>query len=224
MKTLAITGTNTDIGKTYVACGIVRELKCRGIDVGVFKPFCSGSREDVEKLISASGVKDTIEEVNPFFFEPPLAPYHAIKLNGGDIDIGKCIAAFDVLRQKHDLMIVEGAGGIMVPIMETQEGIYSFLDLFRDLASDIIIVTSRDLGTINHSWLTSKTCKEAGLNVQGFVFNDTKPVEEKEPAASNPEIIEYCSGTPVLGIVKHDNPETRWDTIVDKILNEKNYE
>jgi len=95
MKTLAITGTNTDIGKTYAACGI---------------------------LISASGVNDTVEEVNPFFFEPPLAPYHAIKLNGGDIDIGKCIAAFDVLRQKHDLMIVEGAGGIMVPIMETQEG------------------------------------------------------------------------------------------------------
>jgi len=131
---------------------------------------------------------------------------------------------FDVLRQKHDLMIVEGAGGIMVPIMDTQEGIYSFLDLFRDLASDIIIVTSRDLGTINHSWLTSKTCKEAGLSVQGFVFDDTKPVEEKEPAVSNPEIIEYCSGTPVLGIVKYANPETRWDTIVDKILNEKNYE
>jgi len=111
-----------------------------------------------------------VEEINPFFFEPPLAPYHAIKLNGGDIDIGKCIAVFDVLRQKHDLMIVEGAGGIMVPIMETQEGIYSFLDLFSDLASDIIIVASRDLGTINHSWLTAKVCVEAGLNVKDSCF------------------------------------------------------
>ncbi len=219
MNTIAITGTNTDIGKTYVACGLAAELRKKGIDVGVFKPFCSGSREDAEKLISASGVKDTIEEVNPFFFEQPLAPYHAIKLGGRDIDIGQCFASFDVLRHKHELMIIEGAGGIMVPIMDTQKGIYTFLDLFSDLASDIIIVASRELGTINHSWLTSKVCKEAGLNVTGFIFNDTRPVEEKEPAKSNPEIIEYCSGTSVLGIIKYDDKETRWNSIADKILN-----
>ena len=218
MNTIVITGTNTDIGKTYVACGIVRELKNRGIDVGVFKPFCSGSREDAEKLISASGVNDTIEEVNPFYFEQPLAPYHALKLEGKNIDIKKCLEAFDILRHRHDLMIVEGAGGIMVPIMDTPEGIYSFRDLFSDLASDIIIVTSRDLGTINHSWLSAKICDEAGLNVAGFIFNDTKPVEEKEPAISNPEIIEYCSGKPVLGIVKYNDKKTPWETIADKIL------
>ncbi len=219
MNTIAITGTNTDIGKTYVACGIVRELKNRGIDVGVFKPFCSGSRNDVEKLISASGVKDTIEEVNPFYFEQPLAPYHALKLEGKNINIKKCFDAFDVLRQRHDLLLIEGAGGIMVPIMNTAAGIYSFLDLFSDLASDIIIVASRDLGTINHSWLSAKTCDEAGLNVFGFVFNDTKPVEEKEPAKSNPEIIELCSGKPVLGIVKYNDKITQWNSIVNKILN-----
>ena len=220
MNTLAITGTNTDIGKTYVACGIVRELINRGIDVGVFKPFCSGSREDAEKLISASGVKDTIEEVNPFYFEHPLAPYHALKLEGKTIDIKKCFEAFDLLRHRHDLMIVEGAGGIMVPIMDTPKGIYSFCDLFSDLASDIIIVASRDLGTINHSWLSAKICDEAGLNVAGFIFNDTKPVEEKEPAISNPEIIEYCSGKSVLGIVKYNDKKTPWGTIADKILNQ----
>ena len=219
MNILAITGTNTDIGKTYVACGIARELKSRGVDVGVFKPFCSGSRDDVEKLISASGVKDTVEEVNPFFFEQPLAPYHALKLEGKNIDIKKCFDAFNILRQRHDLMIIEGAGGLMVPIMDTGDGIYSFLDLFSDLASDIIIVASRELGTINHSWLTAKSCDEAGLNAIGFIFNDVKYVEEKEPAVSNPEIIEYCSGKPVLGIVKYDNPETQWSSIVDKILN-----
>jgi len=219
MNTIAITGTNTDIGKTFVACGIVSELRKRGIDVGVFKPFCSGSRDDVEKLISASGVKDSIEEVNPFFLEQPLAPYHALKLENGNIDIGKCFAAFDVLKHKHDLLIVEGAGGIMVPIMDTQKGIYTFLDLFSDLASDIIVIASRELGTINHSWLTSKVCKEAGLNVAGFIFNDTQPVKEREPAKSNPEIIEYCSGTPVLGVIRYDDKETRWNSIADKIIN-----
>ena len=117
MNTLAITGTNTDIGKTYVACGIVRELKNRGIDVGVFKPFCSGSRDDAEKLILASGVKDTIEEVNPFYFEQPLAPYHALKLEGKNIDIKKCFDAFDILRHRHDLMIVE-VGVFKTPAIE----------------------------------------------------------------------------------------------------------
>jgi len=218
MNTLAITGTNTDIGKTYVACGLAREFKNRGLDVGVFKPFCSGSRDDAEKLILASGVKDSIEKVNPFFFEQPLAPYHALKLEDKNIDIKKCFDAYDVLRQRHDLMIVEGAGGLMVPIMDTPDGIYSFCDLFMDIACDIIIVASRDLGTINHSWLTAKACDEAGLTVAGYIFNDTKPVEEKEPAISNPEIIEYCSGKPALGTVKYNDKKTRWNSIADKIL------
>lgn len=219
MNTIAITGTNTDIGKTFVTCALAREIKNRGINVGVFKPFCSGSRDDAEKLIDAAKVTDTIEDVNPFYFSQPLAPYHALKLSNEKIDLKKCFDAYDVLRQNHDLLLVEGAGGILVPIDKSPNGkIYSFIDLFADMACDIIIVASRELGTINHSWLTAKACKEAGLNVKGFIFNDATPVEEKEPALSNPEIISECSSVQTLGIVKYNDKLTQWQQIVDKIL------
>jgi len=223
MQPLLITGTNTDIGKTYVSCGIAREMKNRGIDVGVFKPFCSGSREDAELLIEASECGDDVETVNPIYFEKPLAPYHAAKLNGKTtFDISKCFENFNILKQKHELLIVEGAGGILVPICEINGEIYSFLDFFSDLAGKVIIVASRDLGTINHSWLSVKICKEKGLDVMGIIFNDTKSSEKIEPYLSNPEIIEKCAKTTNLGEVDF-NPELKtdvWKNIVDKILTE----
>ena len=224
MLPLFITGTNTDIGKTFVSCGIAREMKNRGIDVGVFKPFCSGSREDAELLIKASGCDDDIETVNPIYFKKPLAPYHAAKLNGNPtFDISKCFENFSILKQKHELLIVEGAGGILVPICEIDGEIYSFLNFFSDLVGKVIIVASRDLGTINHSWLSVNACKEKGLDVIGMIFNDTKPAEKIEPYLSNPEIIEKCAETTNLGEIDF-NPEPKtdiWKKIVDKILTEK---
>ncbi len=220
MQPLLITGTNTDIGKTYVACGIARELKNRGIDVGVFKPFCSGSREDAELLIEASGCGDDIETVNPLYFEKPLAPYHAAWLDNLKIDLSKCFAAFDILKHRHEFLIVEGAGGILVPICETEGEIYSFLDFFSECAGKVVVVASRALGTINHSWLSVKTCKEYGLDVIGIIYNDTKPMEKIEPYLSNPEIITKCAKIPEIGSVVF-KPETNtgiWKKITDKIL------
>ena len=220
MQPLLITGTNTEIGKTYVACGIARELKRRGIDVGVFKPFCSGSREDAELLIEASGSGDDIEIVNPFYFEKPLAPYHAAMLDNLEIDISKCFAAFDILKQRHEILIVEGAGGILVPICEAEGEIYSFLDFFSDCAGKVVVVAGRELGTINHTWLTVKTCKEKGLDVLGVIYNDIKPAEKKEPYLSNPKIISKCAGTKIMGAVAY-NPDPKddaWKKLTDNIL------
>ncbi len=141
MNTIAITGTNTDIGKTYVACGLASELRARGISVGVFKPFCSGSREDAEKLIAAAGVDDSLNDVNPCYFEQPLAPYHAAKLSEEKIDLKKCFDTFDILRQKYEILIVEGAGGILVPILETETGVYSFLDMISNYLGTEFLLT-----------------------------------------------------------------------------------
>jgi len=220
MQPLLITGTNTGIGKTFVACGIARELKNRGIDVGVFKPFCSGSREDAELLIKASGCGDDIETVNPLYFEKPLAPYSAARLDNLKIDLSKCFAAFDILKQRHEILIVEGAGGILVPICEVESEIYSFLDFFSECAGKIVVVASRDLGTINHSWLTIKACREKGLDIIGIIYNDTKPAEKVEPYLSNPEIITKCAKIPEIGaVVYNPNPENDiWKKITDNLL------
>ena len=109
----------------------------------------------------------------------------------------------------------------MVPITNTPDGVYTFRDMFSDMACDVLIVASRELGTINHSWLTAHICIEAGVNVIGFVFNDVRPIAETEPAISNPEIVELCSQVPVLGIVKHNDKQPPWHGVADKILNKK---
>jgi dethiobiotin synthetase len=213
MSTLIVTGTDTEVGKTYVTCGLARWARRHGLDIGVFKPFCSGSRDDVVQLQAASSCGDSLDEINPCFFAQPLAPYRAAQIAGREVDIAAVLAAYDVLRHRHELVLVEGIGGLMVPMRETRDGVYSFRDLCADLAGSIVIVASRLLGTINHTWLTVAACREAGLDLRGVVFNDAQPVEAGEPAASNPEVIARCADVSVLGCVPYAAGDEVWDMI-----------
>ena len=220
MKCIGITGTNTDIGKSYVACGIAADLRRRGYSVGVFKPYCSGNRSDVELLIEASGCGDSVEEVNPFFFEEPLAPLRAAQINNTAIDISVGLQQFDILRQRHDVMIVEGAGGLLVPIVAHDHGVYSFREFFADIAAHVIIVAGRQLGTINHTWLTVEVCQQAKLPVVGLVFNDTSPVPETEPYISNSQVLHTCTGLPILGTILYNADQSAFVEPVAHLLTE----
>ena len=119
-----ITGTDTGVGKTYVACGIAMTLRRKGIDVGVMKPAETGCRKrnrqllpvDAIKLARAAGVRDALDFVNPYRFSGPLAPAVAAGLEGKRLDPSRILSCFRVLSQRHDFTIVEGAGGIMVPL------------------------------------------------------------------------------------------------------------
>jgi len=218
MKCIGITGTNTGIGKTYAACGIARALRKKGDSIGVFKPYCSGDRSDVELLIEASGCGDSIDEVNPYFFEEPLAPLRAAQINDSFIDISVCLKQFDILSQRHDTMIVEGAGGLLVPIAAHDYGMYSFREFFADIAAHMVIVASRVLGTINHTWLTAEVCATAGLPVLGLLFNDTSPVPETEPYSSNSAMLHDCTGLPVLGQIAYAAGDADFSEPVDRLL------
>lgn len=198
-----ITGTDTGIGKTIVAGGIAAALKKSGIDVGVFKPFETGiSRkngkwqiQDGAFLKRAAGVNDPDCLVTPFCFENPLAPYAAAKMENVQIDLNEIYAAFRKLTTKHQLILVEGAGGLLVPIKKN----YLYADLARDLDLPVIIVARPGLGTINHTLLTVKAAHSYGLNIIGIIFNNYDNSDFGTAEKTNPEVIKEFSAVPILG-------------------------
>src|SRR4051812_15335869 len=115
-KGLFVTGTDTEVGKTVVACGIARLLKSRGLKVGVMKPIATGSRDDVQRLKAAAGCAEVLDVINPQFFKAPLAPTVAANLERKEIDMDAIYRAYWFLQKHYDLLIVEGIGGVKVPL------------------------------------------------------------------------------------------------------------
>ncbi len=205
IKGVFITGTDTGVGKTYVASGIARALTCAGIDVGVMKPAETGCRKHLGQLIpsdatclmKSAGVHDPLDLVNPFRFSRPLAPSLAAQLDGKIVAPQKIINAFDRLARKHDFMIVEGAGGIMVPLAET----YLYLDLAADIHLPVVIVARPGLGTINHTLLTITALKKHRLKIAGVVINYASDGKEGLAETTSPAVIKAISGIKIMGIV-----------------------
>jgi len=204
MNALIITGTDTGVGKTYVACGLARALRERRVNVGVYKPFCSGSREDVQALKAAAQCATSLDDINPCYCSEPLAPYRAAQLMGTSIAIDNALRQYDILRQQHELLLVEGVGGLLVPLRANVDGMYSFRDFCADTAADVLLVAHRRLGTINHTWLTVLACRAVGLEVRGVIFNDPVATPDTEPAISNPDVVKECIDIDVLGVIPHN--------------------
>ena len=175
MKPLFITATDTDIGKTYVCAGLAHSLKKLGINVGIMKPFACGvkqktgfSSNDLTILSKAAMVNDAEELLNPFFFPIPASPYTAAKNLGVKIDVEHVMECFRKLDEIHDIMLVEGIGGIMTPILKD----YAIIDLIKDLMANTIIVTSSKIGTVNHTVLTCNMCKNMNIPIKGLIINN----------------------------------------------------
>jgi dethiobiotin synthetase len=218
MNALIISGTDTGVGKTYVACGIAAALRRGGVDVGVFKPFCTGSRADVEALRAAAGSSDARDVINPVFLPLPLAPYRAAALADVRIDPALVLQQFDLLRHQHDVVLIEGVGGLLVPLCRAADGIYSFRDFCADCGATVLIVARRTLGTLNHTWLTVDACRAAGLPVYGVVFNDAAPCAEVEPHTSNPAVLAECAAVTVCGVLPHAAGPSAFDTLAAPLL------
>ena len=174
MTSLFVTGTDTDVGKTCITASIVNHLSKMNVDVGVMKPFASGYKatvdsvsDDVKILMKYSRVNDPIDLVNPYFFEIPTSPYDACKQLNLEIEISRVIDSYKQLTSIHDVVIVEGIGGIMTPISKN----YFVSDLISDLQMNTIIVTGSKIGTMNHLMLTYQHVKEKNLCLNGFVVN-----------------------------------------------------
>jgi len=175
MKPLFVTATDTDIGKTYVCAGLAYALKKSGIDVGIMKPFACGvkqkigfSSNDLTILTNAAMVDDVEDIINPFFFPILASPYTAAKNLGVKIDVEHVMECFRKLDEIHDIVLVEGIGGIMTPILKD----YAIIDLIKDLMANTIIVTSSKIGTVNHTVLTCNMCKNMSIPIKGLIINN----------------------------------------------------
>ncbi len=206
-KGIFITGTDTEVGKTFIGAAIAHGLRKKNIDCGVMKPIQSGATkrngrlisQDAEFLIKASNVKDEISLVNPYCLDAPLAPSVAARLERKTISAGRVINAFNILSSRHQFMIVEGAGGLLVPISNG----YLMKDLILDLNLPILIVSRSGLGTINHTLLTIEAARNCGIEIIGVIFNQT----EKNPITicerTNPKIISGLSSASCLGKIQY---------------------
>lgn len=194
-----VTGTSTAIGKTVVAGGIAAALHARGVNVGVMKPIQTGERPgDAAFLRRASGVSDSLELINPCYLDAPLAPAVAASLGYGTVDIPAVKAAFHELARRHQFMIVEGIGGLLVPLQED----YYVADLIKALDLPALVVARPVLGTINHTLLTVRQAQSAGIRVLGTIINGY-PADPDLAERTAVEAIEHYSGLPVLGTLPY---------------------
>ncbi|MFG6150224.1 dethiobiotin synthase [Halobacillus sp. B23F22_1] len=197
-----VTGTDTEIGKTFVAAGIAAALSEKGVDVGVFKPMLSGDkREDPESdtmiLKSMSGDPSRPSDITPFQFDEPLAPYLAAKRQNISVKQSDVINSWNHIKHRHSFTIVEGAGGIAVPYGED----FLVSDIMKHINLPVLVVARPDLGTVNHTFLTVDYARRCGLNVIGVVINGFNSTKAEVAEHTNPELIEQFCKIPVLGII-----------------------
>jgi dethiobiotin synthetase len=210
-KGIFITGTDTGVGKTYVASGIAASLRSQGVNVGVMKPAETGCRirsgdlvpADAIRLARAAGVHDPLTLINPYRFRKPLAPSVAAEFEGKKIQAKRIMSAYRALVRKHDFMIIEGAGGIMVPLSLN----YLYLDLAQAMGLPVVVVARSGLGTINHTFLTVAALKERGISIAGVVINYSDKRKPGTAEETSPGVIEKISRVPVLGIVPYRSRE-----------------
>lgn len=190
-KGIFITATDTGVGKTYAACALARAVAARGISCGVFKPVSSGGREDAEALIAAAGVSDDLDAVNPVALARPLAPLVAARREGKTIAPSSLRAAFRAISRRYDYTIVEGAGGVLVPLRRN----YYVADMIRETGLPALVVARPGLGTINHTLLTIGALRTGRVPVAGVIISCPRALARGEK--DTPAVIRELSGLPV---------------------------
>jgi dethiobiotin synthetase len=202
---LFVTGTDTGVGKTIVACALVRALLARRATVTVMKPIASGAlrmpaglrNEDALDLMAASRTLAAYADVNPYCFEPPISPHIAAEASKITIDIGLIVEHYRRLTAAADWIVVEGAGGWLAPISDHE----SMEDLAVALGLPALLVVGLKLGCLNHARLTRESIAARGVGFAGWVASAVDP--EMRAVAENLGTLERLLGEPALAVVPH---------------------
>ena len=211
VRGIFVTGTDTGIGKTAVACALAAWGRLQGYDVGIMKPVASGGRrrwhggrprwvsDDAIHLAEAAGVSDPWPLVNPVCFKEPLAPWTAALRERRPVDIAAILDAFTVLAGRHDVLIVEGAGGWLVPLNART----TVADVAARCGLPVLLVARPGLGTLNHTLLSLEAIRRRRLRCHGVVINHSGPPPrhpmERLAERTNPERLEHLA--PLLGVL-----------------------
>jgi dethiobiotin synthetase len=202
MNSLFITGTDTDVGKTYVAAGLAVTLRKMGIDVGIMKPFAAGTpqkkglkSEDVEILSRASQVSDPENLMNPQFFKMAASPYTASKTLKVKVKVKSVLSNFKKLSKLHSMLLVEGMGGIMTPILKN----YFVTDLIKEMQLPAVIVTRTKIGTVNHTIMTCKMCQKYKIPIKGIIINNFD--SDGYTVKTLKRDLQSLTGVPILGTI-----------------------
>ena len=179
MKGVFVTATDTGAGKTLVSCGMIRALRSTGLRVAGMKPVASGCEEtasglvsdDARQLATASGLGAPMDLVNPYRFLPAIAPHIAAAAAGVRVDLARIEAASRELSRIADALVVEGVGGLRVPLNAQDE----VADLAQRLRLPVILVVGMRLGCLNHALLTAEALARRGLPLSGWVANHVDP-------------------------------------------------
>lgn len=197
-----VTGTDTGVGKTIVTAALARHFRTRGLHVGVMKPMETGVEDpgtigpDAELLRWAAGAEDDDDLLSPYRFSLAASPHQAAAEAKVHIDARTIIDAFNTLRQNKDVMLVEGAGGLMVPI----RGGYLMADLAGQLDLPLLVVTHPVLGTINHTLLTTFAARAMDLPMSGLIIN-RMPQHPGKIAAEAPHLLAAMASADLLGVL-----------------------
>ena len=215
-KGIFITGTDTGVGKTIAAAALARLLCDRGVNVGVMKPVTSGCDYRDGRLFSADaellafGARTTVShEVAPYLYKEPIAPSAAAEIEHTRVEFSRILAAYHRLAEQHDFIIVEGAGGLMVPL----SGGLMVADLVKLLALPLLVVARPDLGTVNHTVLTTFAARQLEIDVRGVLINGY-PEAPSLAESTAPHLIDSLAGVPLLGRLPKIFADSEQETIV----------
>lgn len=206
-KGIFIVGTDTDVGKTVVTAGLMHLLRSKGYPACYFKPVLSGANLKEDTLIpgdtyfvkTIAKLPEPLENMTPYRFRTPVSPHLAAEIENVEIQISTIQKQLHKLKEKYPYMIIEGAGGLIVPILKN----YMLYDLIKELNLPILVVARAGLGTINHTVLTVNFAKNMGIEVKGILLNGYDSSNICHP--DNKQTIEKITNLPVLTIPKLKN-------------------
>lgn len=189
-----LTGTDTNVGKTFVSSLLVRGLRESGVDCIGMKPICCGERTDAEELQAACDGAIPLNDVNPVWLRTPAAPYTAAIIENRAIDLALIRETFARLRAAHSSLIVEGVGGWLVPIARD----YFIRDLAREMGLPVAVVVANKLGALNHALLTVESVRASGCECAGIILNHATSAVNDVAGITNRGMLEDILNVPIL--------------------------